>query len=92
MNGEKPKSPTSDELKANRARLFAEKASVTGKISDTCRFVGFGLLAIFYTIKLDRKSLSPGLEALDPCLILALGVSGGLAIFFDYSRQHRYDH
>lgn len=84
MSGVKSQRETDSELKANRARLLIEKASVTGKISDTCRFVGFGLLAVFYTITVDHKSPTSSFEALPQCLVLAIGLFGGFAIFFDY--------
>lgn len=106
MSGVNSKPIGDDELKANRLRLLNEKANVTGKISDTCRFVGFGLLAVFYTIKLDLKSLTPTFDSLPSGLVIAVGLFGGLAIFFDYlqywcgsravdhalSRSSRYDY
>lgn len=71
---------TSDE---ERIKVLEEKKNVTGRISDTCRIVGFGLLTVFYSIKIgDGKLAELGIG--HPCLIAAIGVLGFLVIVFDY--------
>lgn len=52
----------------------------SARISETSRFVGFGLLAIFYAVKVGPvDSLSS-----NNCLVTLVGVFGAFAVFFDY--------
>lgn len=66
-----------------RTKVLDEKRNVTGGISDTCRIVGFGLLAVFYTIKVGDEKLGT-IETDHYCLFLAVGLSGFAIILFDY--------
>jgi hypothetical protein len=60
-----------------------KKKNVTGRISDTCRIVGFGLLTVFYSIKIGEGKLAD-IGTNHPCLIMAIGGLGFLVILFDY--------
>lgn len=58
---------------------------VTGRISDACRLVGFGLLAIFYGIKTDDHSaFATSIQKGHGWLFMAIGALGVLAIVLDY--------
>jgi hypothetical protein len=70
-------------LAQNRAKVLEEKKSVTSRISDTCRIVGFGLLTIFYTIKIGEGKLEK-IGTDHSCLVLAVGLLGFLVILLDY--------
>lgn len=89
-----------------KAKVLEEKRNVTSKISDSCRVVGFGLLAIFYTLKIGSADMVK-ISTDHPYLVWAVGVFGFLAIFFDYLQyffgsltvdaalqapNHKYDH
>lgn len=76
--------PSPNELEKRRADRLDEKRNVTGRISDTCRFIGFGLLAVFYTLKSSSEGFAVGLKDNYPCVVLAVGIFGGGAILFDY--------
>jgi hypothetical protein len=75
-----------DVLKERYDRVRAEKKNMSGKISDICRFIGFGLLAAFYTIYTDDQRfgalLSDGSWA--KFLLISFAFAGAVAIFFDY--------
>lgn len=52
----------------------------SARISETSRFVGFGLLAIFYAVKVGpTDSLTS-----NDCLVTFAGTFGALAVLFDY--------
>ena len=73
-----------EERTANRLKLLDEKRNVTGRISDTCRFIGFGLLAVFYAIKTGDGEFAKNLQTDHPNLVLVVGLLGGTAILLDY--------
>lgn len=50
------------------------------RISETSRFVGFGLLAVFYAIKVGPNDDL----ASNDCLITLIGVFGALSVLLDY--------
>ena len=67
-----------------RARRIAEKGEVTSKISDTTRFVAFGLLIAFYSIHAaDAEGFASQLKA-QWFLLLGMGLAAALAILCDY--------
>lgn len=74
----------SDEEKADRrAKRIEEKTAVTAQVSETCRFIGFGLLAIFYTIMAGDGEFAREMQS-QWLLVYTMGICGALAIFFDY--------
>jgi hypothetical protein len=64
--------------------VLEEKRFVTSRISETTRYLGFGLLATFYAIIGSKDAFPQSLEAawLLPLKIMAL--CGIVAIFLDY--------
>jgi hypothetical protein len=74
----------SNDILPKEARLLDEKRNVTSRISDTCRFVGFGLLAIYYSIKIGGNKLATQLQTEHRWLVFWLGLFGALAILLDY--------
>jgi len=75
---------SNDEKQKNRAQLIADGKAVTGRISDACRLVGFGLLAIFYGIKTGEGPFAQSVKTGHGCLFMAMGALGVLAIVLDY--------
>lgn len=65
---------------ADKKQLKDEADFYSSRISETSRFVGFGLLAIFYAIKVDS---SDSLAA-DDFLVTLLGVFGAASVLLDY--------
>ena len=66
-----------------RAKRIAEKQEVSGKISDTTRFVAFGLLVAFYSIHAAAEGFAGQLKQ-QWFLLLIMGLSAALAILCDY--------
>lgn len=66
-----------------RAQRIEDKKEVTGKISDTTRFVAFGLLVAFYSIHAAGEGFAAQLKQ-QWFLLLAMGLSAALAILCDY--------
>lgn len=52
----------------------------SSRISETSRYVGFGLLATYYALKVDQSASI----ATDSGLVTAVGLAGALAVLFDY--------
>ena len=70
-------------LAERELRVLDEKKNVTGKISETCRYVGFGLLAIYYSFKVGDASLKE-IEAQHFWFVVLVGALGFFVILFDY--------
>ena len=67
-----------------RARILAEKSNVTSKISDTTRFVAFGLLVAFYSVhSASGEGFAAGLKE-HWVLLLIMGLCASMAILCDY--------
>jgi hypothetical protein len=71
-------------LEARRLRRLGEKNYVTGRIGETCRYIGFGVLAIFYTIITSDKSFAIAIASHHRFLLYLAGVTGAVTIFVDY--------
>lgn len=69
-----------------RKSLLEERKTLTGKISDSVRFLGFGLLASFYAIYTDRQKFGELLSepGFPRYAILVVGFCGALSILLDY--------
>lgn len=78
------------EAQARYEKRIQDKKEVTGKISDTCRFVGFGLLAIYYTLMSGENKFALGLRDTVHTywMLQAIGTAGALAILFDYLQYY----
>ena len=69
-----------------RATVLEEKRHVSSKISDLSRYIGFGLVAVVYTIVTsDSGALSGIYESKNELLLLA-GFFGVLTIVLDYTQ------
>lgn len=77
---------TDNVIAGREERVRLEKKNVSGKLSEICRFIAFGLLAAFYTIFTDDDRFGalikePGLPR---CLLIAFGMAGAIAVTLDY--------
>lgn len=74
-----------DECDTQREKaLLNEKKFVTARISDTCRFIGFGLLAAFYAIVSSGQAPVSESNASARIFLWIAGVCGLLTVFLDY--------
>lgn len=69
-------------LEDRKQNLYTTRTLVTGKISDIVRFIGLGLVAIFYTIRSSPDADTYG--AADKYILYVFGVFGVIAIVLDY--------
>lgn len=68
-----------------RERVLEEKRNVTTRISETCRYIGFGLLAIYYAAMIaDESSLLAEVWKVNLMAFYLIGVAGVLTVLFDY--------
>jgi hypothetical protein len=65
-----------------RQDLIDFRTEITAKISDICRFIGLGLVAVFYTIKSSEEVAK--YENLESYSLYLVGLAGVLAILLDY--------
>lgn len=75
---------TEEELSARRMRCLADKDYVTGRVGESCRYIGFGLVAVFYTIATSDGAFPKELWINYDWWILAFGSLGALTVLFDY--------
>ena len=63
---------------------LAQKRFATSKVSELCRLVGIGLLALSYSVLISDTNVSEALVKNYKLLLFLLGLSGALTIAFDY--------
>lgn len=77
------KKPVRDEDSPRKA-VLEQKQFVTGRISETVRYIGFGLLAIFYVIVSSDSVFARGVVGGMNAELRAMAVCGVLALVLDY--------
>lgn len=65
-----------------KQELYEFRTGVTAKISEICRFIGLGLIAVFYTIK--TGSVESEFDTLKTFVLYFVGTTGVTAILLDY--------
>lgn len=75
---------SSEESALRRKLRLDEKQYVTGRVGETCRYIGFGLVAVFYGIVTSSEALPKQLLADFGWWIRAFGAFGALTILTDY--------
>lgn len=73
-----------DEFKKRQDAVIQQKQFVTSKVSETSRFIGFGLLAVFYTASISTDQFAVEVLNSNPWLAHLFGACGALTILFDY--------
>jgi hypothetical protein len=73
-------------LEKKRLRVLEEQLHVTSKISDLCRYIGFGIAVACYSIFTSSSAFSQEVLINYNCLIALLisVIFAVLTIFFDY--------
>ncbi|MBZ0217851.1 MAG: hypothetical protein K8F25_14935 [Fimbriimonadaceae bacterium] len=67
-----------------RKAVIAKKAEISANISTTCRFIGFGLLAVFYTIQTGDSEFAAKMRTGLGCYLWAIGALGAVTVLLDY--------
>lgn len=77
---------TKAQLEARRAIIREEKSYLTSRMSESCRYVGFGLLAIFYTIRSAGadNTFAQSLMSDHAAVVFLVGAFGAITILLDY--------
>lgn len=75
--------PVREEDPARKA-VLEQKQFVTGRISETVRYIGFGLLAIFYVLVSSGTPFAERIVGSAPWLVIAMAMFGVLGIMADY--------
>jgi hypothetical protein len=75
---------TEEEIAGRRKRRLEEKQYVTGRVGETCRYIGFGLVAVFYAISISTEALPRQLWSEYGWWVRAFGALGALAVLADY--------
>lgn len=65
-----------------RRDLIQQKQEVTSKISETTRYISFGLLIVFYSVHSSGEEFTDAIRRND--LLKVMVASGALAILMDY--------
>ncbi|MGF1501935.1 MAG: hypothetical protein ACFBSD_08960 [Paracoccaceae bacterium] len=73
-----------DQRPTRETELFREKKFVTGRISDTCRFIGFGLMAAFYAIVSSGQAPTQEANISARIFLWVSGTAGVVTVFLDY--------
>ena len=79
-----PETPACLKDHDKKYRVFDEQRYVTGKIGETCRYISFGLLALFYSIQNGDSGFSQSLRDGHPYLLDVMAFFAMIAILFDY--------
>lgn len=66
-----------------RNDFLKAKESLSSTISELCRYIAFGLLVAFYTIRVDSSNFAGTLRG-EGLLVFLIGLCGALAVLCDY--------
>jgi hypothetical protein len=75
---------TEEDIAGRRKRRLEEKQYVTGRVGETCRYIGFGLVALFYAISISVDELPMQLLTDYGWWVRAFGALGALTVLADY--------
>lgn len=80
---EQAPTPAPDGLEERKLRLYDEKRNVTSRLSDTTRYLGFGLLAVYFALRADGGSFAEYVRNHYPNKLLLIGAVAVLGLTFD---------
>ncbi len=75
---------SAEAIEERKQRIYQQKQYVTGRIGETSRFIGFGLLAVFYTLHTSDNEFAARATQDYSMLIYVAGLTGGATVLFDY--------
>jgi hypothetical protein len=64
--------------------ILDQKALVTGRTSESCRYIAFGLLGVYYTLLTSKDGNGAAIEQLYGSLLVWMAVAAAVSILFDY--------
>jgi hypothetical protein len=67
-----------------RAIRLEEKKILTGRISETSRYISFGILALYYTLRTAKDDFSTAIVVSARGMLTVMALCASLAIIFDY--------
>lgn len=73
-----------DRAVARFAAVMERRTAATARVSETARFVGFGLLAIAYAMISDSGAFFAEMRTHHATMVRVLALAGSLAILADY--------
>ena len=77
--------PLEESLKTKRrATVLEEKRHVSSKISETSRYIGFGLVAVVYAVLTSDSAFMEAIAAEHHSELLIAATLGGLTVVLDY--------
>jgi len=68
----------------NMDSVLDEQRHVSSKISDLCRYIGFGITAAVYSIFVSKSDFAMSLLASDKLLLVLTAITAIVIILFDY--------
>jgi len=69
---------------ADRNRVLDQKTHVSGKISDMCRYIGFGVVAVAWTTLNSSAAFSVSVASNHRTALIGSAIFGILTVAFDY--------
>jgi len=75
---------TDDEKREARKKVLEQKEKMSSRISDLCRYIGFGLVAVVYTILTSESKVVISIYEHYTDWLLGIAFLGLLTIIFDY--------
>lgn len=73
-----------DNKQDKKSKVFEEQRHVSSKISDLCRYIGFGIAAAAYAIFSSNSDFARNLLVCDKELLIFTAITAVLVIFTDY--------
>lgn len=73
-----------EDIASRRKRRLEEKQYVTGRVGETCRYIGFGLVAVFYAVSISSEALPMQIWSDYGWWVRAFGALGALTVLADY--------
>jgi hypothetical protein len=81
-------SKLSPEAKEARKKRLEDKAIVTARISETCRYVSFGILAAFYTLHTGTDKFSTNMISQSGVVLDVMALGALLSLICDYLQYY----
>jgi hypothetical protein len=79
-----PEESAEKKLEAKNVRLMEARTAITARLSETTRFIGFGLLAVYFAVRTAETGFASHLDAEYPCILALIGLCGVFSILLDY--------
>ena len=65
-------------------KVLEEKRHVSSRVSDLCRYIGFGLVAVVFVLLSSGSDYAKGVVSQHQNMLLFIGGTGCLTVIFDY--------